>query len=545
MRAPALSSPCSYDDVQTTLAFAEAKLYRTENARGRKGALGGWSMRWLSRRRLGIAIFAWSTLGATACGDDDEKKQQDAAPVSEAAPESDSGREDTGGLDAASSDASIDSGPGGDGGGGGDGAQPRAEASLDAGPSGSTEAGSDAARDAGTTDDGASSDATPGACPAGCDDHVDCTIDTCVVDHCLHTIDDDLCQSGFSCDLTRGCQQGAVCTMPSECADSDDCTIDESCDTQMGHCMWRPLDRDGDGYAPPACGGSDCNDANGLVGPTSAETCDGIDNDCDGSIDEQVTCGAGQTCVDGSCTCNQGLESCLNSCVDVQTDQNNCGGCGTSCGSGGVCTNAACSCPAPATECNGVCTDVQTSMTNCGACGMPCSAFGDGGQLQECMGGDCIACGGAGQPCCGLTGCGGGLSCEGAPGTPESRCACPATSTACGDDACVDLRADEDHCGNCETACETGEVCLAGAQGATCVVCGDVGDPCCEGPFGFDTCTRGNTCGPNRTCVRPLVPPASGDAGTTPDAGTTNDAGATLDAETAATSDAESPADAG
>jgi hypothetical protein len=45
------------------------------------------------------------------------------------------------------------------------------------------------------------------------------------------------------------------------------------------------LDADGDGYDTD----SDCDDANSLVSPAAEETCDGVDNDCDGAVDEDVT----------------------------------------------------------------------------------------------------------------------------------------------------------------------------------------------------------------------------------------------------------------
>jgi len=45
-------------------------------------------------------------------------------------------------------------------------------------------------------------------------------------------------------------------------------------------------DADGDGYADIACGGTDCDDTNVLVFPGANEICDGLDNDCDGAIDE-------------------------------------------------------------------------------------------------------------------------------------------------------------------------------------------------------------------------------------------------------------------
>ena len=43
-----------------------------------------------------------------------------------------------------------------------------------------------------------------------------------------------------------------------------------------------PGDSDGDGWAPPA----DCNDHNAAVFPGAPESCDGLDNDCNGIVDD-------------------------------------------------------------------------------------------------------------------------------------------------------------------------------------------------------------------------------------------------------------------
>ncbi|MGA1393845.1 MAG: SUMF1/EgtB/PvdO family nonheme iron enzyme, partial [Phycisphaerales bacterium] len=52
-----------------------------------------------------------------------------------------------------------------------------------------------------------------------------------------------------------------------------------------GVCVHTPIDADGDGHPPIACGGGDCDDANPNVNPDAEEICgNGVDDDSDGLV---------------------------------------------------------------------------------------------------------------------------------------------------------------------------------------------------------------------------------------------------------------------
>ncbi|MEE2644416.1 MAG: MXAN_6577-like cysteine-rich protein [Myxococcota bacterium] len=98
-------------------------------------------------------------------------------------------------------------------------------------------------------------------------------------------------------------------------------------------------------------------------------------------------CPIGQSCTQGVCseqTCaSEGQSLCGESCVDTQSDKNNCGGCGNICNGSSVCTAGACSCSGGLTYCGDDCVNLERSQAHCGACGNPCA------EGLTCFGGRC------------------------------------------------------------------------------------------------------------------------------------------------------------
>jgi MYXO-CTERM domain-containing protein len=184
----------------------------------------------------------------------------------------------------------------------------------------------------------------------------------------------------------------------------------------------------------------------------SAEVCDGLDNDCNGMVDDQAPCPGNQVCDRGVCvppcgniefpcapgyTCTSGL--CVeSSCV------------GKTCAAGKVCKGGTCA---------GSCDDVTCPRG------------------QVCRTGRCV------DPCAGIT-CDSDRVCEGGVCVTSCKCrTCDGAKTCDKSGRCLDA-------GCAAKTCAAGEVCVAGACVDACggAVCPNGGEckagSCVDGPDG-------------------------------------------------------------
>jgi len=216
-----------------------------------------------------------------------------------------------------------------------------------------------------------------------------------------------------------------------------------------------------------------------------------------------TVCPAGQSCRTGTCTPNcapsESLCGTPAACVNTQTNAANCGACGNACPTGQMCVMGSCSvvCDAPRTIClssQGAqsCVDLQGDTANCGACNNACPMG------QSCTAGTCqLACAPGQTPCngvcvdlrtsagnCGACGnaCATGQIC----GDGQCRRSCGMNETLC-NDACVNTQTDTANCGACGISCRAGQSCTAGS-----CVC-PTGETVCN-----NTCT--NTQNSNAHC---------------------------------------------
>jgi len=183
-------------------------------------------------------------------------------------------------------------------------------------------------------------DIHPGAedvCGDGLDSDCDGSNDRC--EDCTNGFDDNDdglvdcadpdCEDHPACDECHDCDHdghNAVAHGGGDCNDSNSDVYPgaaEICDGLDNDCdglvdegdVCACTDCDGDGHNSVAHGGGDCNDANASIFPGAAEICDGLDNDCDGLVDEGDVCGplTETNCSNGIDDDSDGFIDCLDS----------------------------------------------------------------------------------------------------------------------------------------------------------------------------------------------------------------------------------------
>ena len=178
------------------------------------------------------------------------------------------------------------------------------------------------------------------------------------------------------------------------------------------------------------------------VNVSTDEACDGLDNDCDGTVEDGDLCSDGELCTNGRCVgscdefgcgnpalqCNLQTGECFDpSCEDV------------TCPSGEVCREGSCVGPCEGIVCPG------EQVCRVGSCVDPCAGV-TCGAMKVCSGGICV-------DTCSCAGCGATLSCEEATG----QCVDP----DCVDVTCADGLFCSPATGACVDAC-SGAVCPDG-----------------------------------------------------------------------------------
>jgi len=295
------------------------------------------------------------------------------------------------------------------------------------------------------------------ACPRnGLTDNFACNKGACVADCNANDywldcdgLPDNGCETSTSSNDKNCGACGKVCSDPAmPCVGQDDGNYDCGCppdkrfcptpnprcvpksdNDNCGACGLKCPTRINGAPAPPnATYGCENEQCGALKCKGSTGNCDGrIENGCETPLDTNDNCGAcGNACPDGQacrvgldakvrCMCPPGRTFCAvgtvgnleaGECVDVATDQDNCGACGVSCAdmhitnyadSSATCRFGSCVavCNVGFADCNhsevdGCEVNTNSDPRNCGGCGILCDAVAG----QACVAGRCVV-----EPC--------------------------------------------------------------------------------------------------------------------------------------------------
>jgi uncharacterized protein (TIGR03382 family) len=244
----------------------------------------------------------------------------------------------------------------------------------------------------------------------------------------------------------------------------------------------------------------------GGTGP-QPETCDNKDNDCNGIVDDGTLPGVGAACGTGTGPCSGGTDQCINgsiqcvggtstgteTCNNIDDDCDGTVDEGDLCG-GGTCDHGVCASPCVAGEfpCPGGKRCVNTFCVDDPCYNVQCPADGDG-NLQTCAEGQCVAL-------CPTISCNAGTVCRGTDGScvPDTCAYLPkkcSASELCVNDQCVPNKCLGVTCGDGQF-CRDGD-CIGSCLGVNCGTAQTCVDGTCKATGCDRDCTDKEVCNPD------------------------------------------------
>ena len=82
------------------------------------------------------------------------------------------------------------------------------------------------------------------------------------------------------------------------------------------------------------------------------------------------------------------IDECYGTCVDLDSDKENCGACGDACPANQICEDASCVCEPELTQCGEECVDLDSDPDHCGGCDEACPV-GEFCTARQCLASPC------------------------------------------------------------------------------------------------------------------------------------------------------------